>query len=232
MSQSKLEKVVSELHKSIVELTKKVESLETIINEQNTLIKSQADSISKLTKQQATDSSTSKLQENNEVSLRNRPIRAARLRVPLVANDVRKKRDVLQGAASASDAASAMSASEDDCANSLAPMQNANTVIDANAVQSTDNNNWIQVKHKRPKNVMRGSAAPGNSMIEASERWKYYHLFYVKAGTTAEKITEHIMKTCKIDNCTVEVLKSREVYAVKQRSLESRCLILHHISSH
>ncbi|CAG4992174.1 unnamed protein product [Colias eurytheme] len=214
MSNSKLEKLVQGLQKSILELTKKVDSLEAVVIKQNNLIQTQVDTISKLSKQRAASSNTSELEDSNALLLVNRPIRAARQRVPLATNvNVnRKKHEDTQRNVSPRTAASA---SEDECAaadnNSLAPMSN-NTAGDDATFSTQPADHWIQVKNKR-KNVMRGSAAPGNSLIEASERWKYYHLYYVKAGTLADKITEHLNNACSIDNCTVEALKSRGNYA-------------------
>jgi hypothetical protein len=56
-------------------------------------------------------------------------------------------------------------------------------------LQSGDTENkWTDVIKRRqrsvPQNLLRGRAAPGNTKLEASERFRSYHLYYVKIGTT------------------------------------------------
>lgn len=65
-------------------------------------------------------------------------------------------------------------------------------------------------------NVLRGTATPGSTLLEASERIKYLHLFYVKEGTSEDQVREHIKTICTIcadDHFTVDALKSRGRYA-------------------
>lgn len=83
------------------------------------------------------------------------------------------------------------------------------------ATESTDE--WKEVKRKRSRlsvpSILRGKAAPGVTLLEASEKWKYFHLFYVKQGTTEDQIREHLKSVCEVDSCTIESLKSRGNYA-------------------
>lgn len=62
-------------------------------------------------------------------------------------------------------------------------------------------------------NVVRGTAKPGLIDLEAAERRKLLHLFYVKKGTNSEQIQAHLNTICGNDDCKVEVLKSRGEYA-------------------
>lgn len=83
--------------------------------------------------------------------------------------------------------------------------------------RQTNDDGWVEVRHRRSRrslgNVVRGTAAPGTTKLEASERWRYLHLFYVKQGTTDSQVREHLLTICGTDVCTVEVLKSRGNYA-------------------
>ncbi|CAH0683130.1 unnamed protein product [Spodoptera exigua] len=61
---------------------------------------------------------------------------------------------------------------------------------DINSEDVMQNSGWTEVnrrekqKYKQPTGIMRGTASPGATQLEASERWRYLHLFYVKVGTT------------------------------------------------
>lgn len=76
---------------------------------------------------------------------------------------------------------------------------------------------WTEVRHRRShrslSNVLRGTAAPGTTNLEASERWRYLHLFYVKQGTSEGQVRDHLITICGTDVCTVDVLKPRGKYA-------------------
>ncbi|CAG4989997.1 unnamed protein product [Colias eurytheme] len=82
------------------------------------------------------------------------------------------------------------------------------------------NSDWVKVGHKnneRParlsRDVLRGTAAPGATMLHAAERRRYLHLFYVREGTTEEQVRAHLVNICGEDVCTVEALKPRGHYA-------------------
>lgn len=78
------------------------------------------------------------------------------------------------------------------------------------------NNEWTEVSTRRsrvPRNVVRGEAEKGKIALEAAERWRYYHLYYVKEGTSDKEITEHLKILCANEKCVVETLKSRGRYA-------------------
>lgn len=81
----------------------------------------------------------------------------------------------------------------------------------------TDSGSWEEVKRKRSKaslpGVLRGTAAPGSTLLRASQRWSYLHLYYVQEGTTAEEVRNYLKTICGDDVCTVDVLKSRGRYA-------------------
>ncbi|KAJ8735942.1 hypothetical protein PYW07_007562 [Mythimna separata] len=92
----------------------------------------------------------------------------------------------------------------------------AATVVDI-SMSDTGKDGWTEVRHRRSQrslsNVLRGTAAPGATKLEASERWRYLHLFYVKQGTSDSQVRDHLTTICGTDVCTVEVLKSRGKYA-------------------
>lgn len=76
------------------------------------------------------------------------------------------------------------------------------------------NNEWVEVTKRRsraPRNVVRGVAEKGT--LEAAERWSYYHLYYVKEGTSDKAIFSHLENLCASERCTVETLKSRGQYS-------------------
>ncbi|CAG9791585.1 unnamed protein product [Diatraea saccharalis] len=85
---------------------------------------------------------------------------------------------------------------------------------------------WVEVtKHRRrsaPQNLLKGRAAPGKTGLEASERIRSYHLFFVKMGTTVEQVSGHIKSIINSDCCRVEALKARGPYASFKLSLPSR----------
>lgn len=76
---------------------------------------------------------------------------------------------------------------------------------------------WTEVKRRQSRvstsNVSRGTAAPGSTILEASERIQYLHLFYVKQGTTETMVLDHLKTICGSDPCIVQPLKSRGNYA-------------------
>jgi hypothetical protein len=80
------------------------------------------------------------------------------------------------------------------------------------------NHDVTEVKRPRrvrspPQNILRGTAAPGNSEIQASERQSNYHLFYVKSGTTAEQVKKYLVRIAGREDCSVENLRARGPYA-------------------
>lgn len=76
---------------------------------------------------------------------------------------------------------------------------------------------WIEVKRKRPRNlhreVIRGTASPGTTQLEASEQSRYLHLYFVKTGTAAAQVLAHLEHICGEGSCTVDTLKARGNYA-------------------
>lgn len=79
-----------------------------------------------------------------------------------------------------------------------------------------DNNQWTEIQRKRtraPINVVKGTAAPGKTILEASERIKYYHLYYVKQGTTDQMICDHLRSIFSKKVGSVETLQSKGPYA-------------------
>lgn len=85
------------------------------------------------------------------------------------------------------------------------------------ASKARDDDKWTEVTGKRPRksdpNVSRGTAAPGSTGLEASERLQYLHLCYVKQGTTEDMVLDHLKTICGDDQCTAQLLKSRGNYA-------------------
>lgn len=75
---------------------------------------------------------------------------------------------------------------------------------------------WIEVWRKRTASlgsVLQGTAAPGSTKLEESERWSYLHLYYVKQGTSDSQVREHLATISESDVCIVEILKARGSYA-------------------
>lgn len=79
--------------------------------------------------------------------------------------------------------------------------------------QDAKDNPWIEVKRKRIR-VTCGSATPGMSQLEASERVRHLHLYFVKAGTAVEQIRLHLNTVCNSNEViSIESLKARGNYA-------------------
>lgn len=215
MSEFKLEKVVKELQNSIVNLTKKVDSLEKVILDQNLVIKSQTELLSKCSLP-SINSNTLSCANKSEVFV-NKPIRAAKLRAAtMISGNDRSKRD---GASESSSASTSKLSSENEerlyvstaNVNEIAPVSPvANEIV----ILPNSSEHWTEIRRNMNQaKVIRGSAAPGTLLLEPSERWKYFHLYYVKNGTTDDIIKEHLKTVCLADVCTVESLKSRGNYA-------------------
>lgn len=85
---------------------------------------------------------------------------------------------------------------------------------------------WVEVaKPRRRSNqpiLLRGTAAPGKTKLEASERLRSFHLFYVKSGTTCDLIREHVEAITGDSRCKVEPLKARGQYASFKLTLSSK----------
>ncbi|KAL4704938.1 hypothetical protein ACJJTC_013395 [Scirpophaga incertulas] len=83
--------------------------------------------------------------------------------------------------------------------------------------ESTDRDAWEEVRRKWSRapvpSILRGTAAPGSTQLQASERWSYLHLYYVQEGTTSEQVRNHLRSICDNNICTVDELKSRGRYA-------------------
>lgn len=102
-------------------------------------------------------------------------------------------------------------------------LQNSQAItnVDGDGVLgSGDSDEWVEVKRGRSRasrtslaGVRRGTASPGSTLLQASERWRYLHLFYVQEGTTVDQVQAHLRSICGSDVCTVDVLKSRGRYA-------------------
>lgn len=100
----------------------------------------------------------------------------------------------------------------------LQPTQNRDTLVSVNNESNggAGEGEWTEVRNRRSRNtsIRRGTAAPGTTTLEASERRRFLHLYYVKEGTSDRQVLDHLNKITKEDNsCTVEVLKSRGNYA-------------------
>lgn len=94
---------------------------------------------------------------------------------------------------------------------------NVNSAVESSCpvvlVEDPRENPWTVVKKKRSR-VMCGSAAPGTSQLEASERVRHLHLYYVKVGTSVEQIRLHLNTVCNSSEVTsIESLKARGNYA-------------------
>lgn len=76
---------------------------------------------------------------------------------------------------------------------------------------------WTKVSYKRPRsrtsNILHGTATPGSTLLEASDRFIYLHLYYVKSGTKENQVLDHLKTISNSDAFTVEALKARGQYA-------------------
>ncbi|KAJ2939888.1 hypothetical protein O0L34_g6588 [Tuta absoluta] len=83
-----------------------------------------------------------------------------------------------------------------------------------------DQEGWNKVVHQKSKRsirksaeIRRGTADPGFTTLQASEKVTYLHLYYVKVGTSDKQVSDHLKKICSGDVCTVDTLKARGNYA-------------------
>lgn len=86
-----------------------------------------------------------------------------------------------------------------------------------NSCEDLNKDGWVEVRPRRKRTslpgVLRGTATPGSTLLQASERWRYLHLYYVQEGTTIQEVSKHLESICGNDMCTVEELKPRGRYA-------------------
>lgn len=93
----------------------------------------------------------------------------------------------------------------------------------ATASSNPDDEGWTEVKRPRKLlNIKRGTATPGTTQLEASERSLYIHAYYLKIGTTDDRVRAHLEVVCGEDVCTVETLKARGNYASFKLTVPSR----------
>ncbi|KAJ2950560.1 hypothetical protein O0L34_g8805 [Tuta absoluta] len=79
-----------------------------------------------------------------------------------------------------------------------------------------EGDDWIEHKKRRNRssvNRVFGTARPGTTYLEAAERVKFIHLYYVKIGTTKEQVLAYLESMCGSGTCTVETLNARGNYA-------------------
>lgn len=97
-----------------------------------------------------------------------------------------------------------------------------------------DDGRWTEARRKRTPlqarlslpGVLRGTAAPGATLLSAAERKKYLHLYYVEEGTTVEQVSTHLKAICGADVCLVEALKSRGNYASFKLTVPAKLTVL------
>lgn len=80
---------------------------------------------------------------------------------------------------------------------------------------ATSDGSWREVRKTRrsPVLVVCGTAAPGVTQLEACERWRYLHLYFIKESTTGDQVSSHLASISGTNVCTAEVLKARGHYA-------------------
>ncbi|CAK1551417.1 unnamed protein product, partial [Leptosia nina] len=214
-----LEKCVRDLMQTVLDLQNKVISLESVILEQNQLIKQFAKPIHISNLVATTDNSESK----SEVDSKKRPGRTNRQRAASSALT-----PVLEVQAGQSDRSQSSSPLPTCTTPQLTASMfdarlsgEASTTLQANATRTNDssvrdeNPQWENVTHRRTArsrrtshdSIARGTAAPGSTSLEASERKAYLHVYYLKSGTTVEQMVNHLMTICPNDVCRVEQLK-------------------------
>lgn len=95
--------------------------------------------------------------------------------------------------------------------------------INETVISEHDGEGWTEVKRPRkPLGVKRGTALPGATKLEASERSHHIHVYYLKIGTTDENVRSHLEVVCGEDACRVETLKARGNYASFKLIVPSR----------
>lgn len=106
--------------------------------------------------------------------------------------------------------------------------------LDSSAVRVQDHHDnsdhchgeWVEVTKKRhnksPNAIVRGSATPGLTQLEAAERVRYLHLYYVKICTSEEQVLNHLKSIFDSEGYTVEGLKARGSYASFKLGVPSR----------
>lgn len=229
MSSKTLENCVRELHKTVLELQNKVNSLESVIIEQNLLIKKFTQSSSVFNTEVVSKNTVSKSEENDG-TLKKRPVRMTRLRA--TSSTLGSKLKVQAGS---NDASATPSPVPNPARASPPPITpppntsrgkaavtlNASAAIAKKSDDREENVEWSEVTNRRATrsqrtsqySIARGTAAPGSTTLEASERKFYLHVYYLKAGTTVEQMITHLLSICPNDTCFVEQLKSRGDYA-------------------
>lgn len=78
---------------------------------------------------------------------------------------------------------------------------------------SGDNDGRRQRPLSAITSLVRGTAAPGGTALEAADRNRFLHLFYLKSGTTEEQVTSYINSICGGEVCRAETLKAKGDYA-------------------
>ena len=101
------------------------------------------------------------------------------------------------------------------------------TLLDSSiAAEGAKAGEWVTVVKKRSKtyrdSIVRGTATPNASTLQASERWRYLHLYYLKLGTTEDQVHDHLCNISGCDNCKVEGLKARGDYASFKLTVPSK----------
>lgn len=124
--------------------------------------------------------------------------------------------DIINGRKTSDSAANSVTP-ESESAKSTASTQPAANSIEPQNDSITDRREVkMQDKRTHPSlaSVVRGSAAPGTTALEASERTIYLHLYYVRQGTTQEEVKLHLdYISGSKDICSVVTLKARGNYA-------------------
>ncbi|KAI5641148.1 hypothetical protein NE865_06617 [Phthorimaea operculella] len=95
-------------------------------------------------------------------------------------------------------------------------------------VTSPERENWTDIVKRQRSSVSRvfGTARPGSTHLEAAERVKYIHLYYVKVGTTKEQVQAHLDSICGTGTCSVEALNARGNYASFKLGVPSKQVAL------
>lgn len=80
-----------------------------------------------------------------------------------------------------------------------------------------------QRRFRSPAGLLRGTAAPGSTDLEASERQRNFHIYYLKLGTTENQVKTHISKVTGCADCKIDTLKARGPYASFKVCVPSAC---------
>lgn len=105
------------------------------------------------------------------------------------------------------------------------PLPSESAVLRSGEIEGSQWSSAATKKKRRPSapaGVMRGAAAPGATKLEAADRRRLLHLYYVKVGTTDDQVCDHLNSLVEDNTYKVVPLKARGNYASFKLDVPSR----------